>query len=277
MEILLKTVSENTPTLISRWLEIQVNDPLLRSADTSAGELRRQAEELLDEMLQALESLDEDTQTTQWSGVRSFLATLTKRRTALGYSPRETAGLVLSLKLPLFRMLEEKAGKDEYEKALWSSTRILDSLALHVTDIYHRDREQLIGRQRDDLMELSAPVISLWDGVLCMPLIGTLDSTRSQDVMESLLTAIADKEADVAIIDITAVGAIDTQTAQYLIKTVKAARLMGSDCIISGVGPEIAQTMVHLGVDLGDIDTSSTLSSALKKAFRTMKLVVTSA
>ena len=153
-------------------------------------------------------------------------------------------------------------------------TQLLDQLGLHTMEVYQRSREEVVRRQQDEIAELSTPVVKLWDGILALPLIGTLDSARTQVVMENLLQAIVDQSADLAIIDITGVPTVDTLVAQHLLKTIAAARLMGADCIISGIRPQIAQTMVHLGVEL-DVVSKATLADALQLAFqRTGRTVV---
>jgi len=197
-------------------------------------------------------------------------------RAQQGFSPAETATFVLSLKRPLFGVLRS-ASKDADSLAddVWTATRLLDQLALHTTDVYLRARQDLIARQQQDMLELSTPVVKLWDGVLALPMIGTLDSARTQVVMESLLERIVETGSDIAILDITGVPTVDTLTAQHLLKTVTAARLMGAECIISGIRPQIAQTIVHLGVDLGDVVTKATLADAFKLALSRLGLGIT--
>jgi rsbT co-antagonist protein RsbR len=187
-----------------------------------------------------------------------------------GFSPSETATFVLSLKQPLFARLRAQLEKSPAELAdgLWSATVTLDKLALYTTEAYQKSREEVILRQQQELLELSTPVVELWSGILALPLIGTLDSARTQVVMESLLQAIVRTGAAIAIIDITGVPTVDTLVAQHLLKTVAAARLMGADCIISGIRPQIAQTIVHLGVDLSEVSTKATLADAFTLALR---------
>ena len=177
---------------------------------------------------------------------------------------------IFSLKLPLFSMLRRELGNDGTSLAdeLWNTTTLLDELGLLTTEIYQKGREEVIARQQQELLELSTPVVSLWEGVLALPLIGTLDSARTQVVMESLLNAIVETGAGIAIIDITRVPTVDTLVAQHLLKTVAAARLMGADCILSGIRPQIAQTIVHLGVELGDVITKATLADAFSLALQ---------
>ena len=171
-----------------------------------------------------------------------------------GSTPSETATFVFSLKQPLFARLRRELGRDAEALAdeIWRATQLLDKLGLYTTEVYQKSREEVIHRQQQEMLELSTPVVKLWDGILALPLIGTLDSARTQVVMESLLQRIVETGAAIAIIDITGVPTVDTLVAQHLLKTVAAARLMGADCIISGIRPQIAQTIVHLGVDLGE-------------------------
>jgi rsbT co-antagonist protein RsbR len=157
---------------------------------------------------------------------------------------------------------------------LWRATSLLDTLGLYTTETYQKGREEIIARQQQELLELSTPVVQLWHGVLALPLIGTLDSARTQVVMESLLQAIVETGSSIAIIDITGVPVVDTLVAQHLLKTVAAARLMGADCIISGIRPQIAQTIVHLGVEINDVITKATLADAFAIALTRIGLYV---
>jgi rsbT co-antagonist protein RsbR len=208
--------------------------------------------------------------------VRDTLQRVSFTRAQQGFTPSETATFVLSLKRPLFQSIGTTAGKDAAVLAddTWAATELLDKLALMTVETFMRTREELIARQQLDMMELSTPVVKLWEGVLALPMIGTLDSSRTQVVMENLLQRIVETGADVAILDITGVPTVDTLTAQHLIKTVTAARLMGAECIISGIRPQIAQTIVHLGVDLGDVITKATLADAFKLALARNGLTV---
>ena len=203
-----------------------------------------------------------------WAPVRDFLSTMSRGRVQRGASPSQVATFVLSLKQPLFARLRGSLGGDADALAdeIWTATRLIDQLALYTTEVYQKAREEVIARQQSDMLELSTPVVKLWDGILALPMIGTLDSARTQVVMESLLQRIVETGAEVAIIDITGVPTVDTLTAQHLLKTVTAARLMGADCIISGIRPQIAQTIVHLGVDLADVVTKATLADAFRRA-----------
>jgi rsbT co-antagonist protein RsbR len=206
----------------------------------------------------------------EWDDVRALLADISRDRALAGFSPAETATFVFSLKQPIFVVLRDALADDprRFSDEIWATSTLLDKLGLFTIEAYQRSREEVIERQQQELLDLSTPVVQLWDGILALPLIGTLDSERTQTVMESLLEAIVEKEATVAILDITGVPTVDTLVAQHLMKTVAAARLMGAECIISGIRPQIAQTIVHLGVDLGGVITKATLAGALKIALR---------
>ncbi|HZP37491.1 MAG TPA: STAS domain-containing protein [Methylomirabilota bacterium] len=197
--------------------------------------------------------------------LREMLAELSTSRARHGSTPVETAMFVLSVKEPLFNRLREeyRADPEALAREIWGATVLLDRLGLYTTEAFQKTREEVIERQQRELLELSTPVVALWEGILAVPLIGTLDSERTQVVMESLLQRIVETGASIAIVDITGVPTVDTLVAQHLLKTVSAARLMGAECIISGIRPQIAQTIVHLGVDLGTVATKATLADAL--------------
>jgi rsbT co-antagonist protein RsbR len=205
-----------------------------------------------------------------------MLAEFSKQRAALGFTPTETATFVMSFKEPLFERLRREYADDPaaLAESTWEATEILDQLGLYTVEIYTKTRESVILRQQQELLELSTPVVELWTGILALPLIGTLDSSRTQVVMQNLLEAIVAREADLAIIDITGVPTVDTLVAQHLLKTVAAARLMGADCIISGIRPQIAQTIIHLGVDLGAVITKATLADAFRLALKKKNLSI---
>ena len=213
----------------------------------------------------------------QWERVRSVLQTLSQSRAAKGLSAGATSHFVLSLKKPLFSRLQQRFSSDPSRAvdAIWVVSTLVDKMAQFTVSSYQRSREEVISRQQADLLELSTPVVKLWDGVLAAPMIGTLDSNRTQMVMESLLQRIVDTGSDLAIIDITGVPTVDTLVAQHLLKTVTAIRLMGADCIISGVRPQIAQTIVHLGIDLQGITTKASLADALALALKKAGYTVT--
>lgn len=211
-----------------------------------------------------------------WQAVDGFLGDLSRSRAVQGFAADETATFVFSLKRPLFLRLQQQLGDKPQELSgeLWRVTELLDALGLRTFSVFQSAREEVIRRQQLELLELSTPVIKLWDGVLALPMIGTLDSARTQIVMETLLQRIVETGSEIAIIDITGVPTVDTLVAQHLIKTVTAIRLMGADCIISGIRPQIAQTIVHLGVDLSAVITKATLADALALALKRSQYVV---
>ena len=212
-----------------------------------------------------------------WNETKELLASVSRSRGIAGYSLSETASFVFSFKKPLFSRLAQELEPKEVAAEQWSATLLLDQLGLYTTEMYQRSREELIARQQQDMLELSTPVVKLWDGVLALPMIGTLDSARTQVVMETLLQRIVETGSAVAILDITGVPTVDTLVAQHLLKTIAAARLMGADCIISGIRPQIAQTIVHLGVDLGTVTTKATLADAFALALQRTGRMVTRA
>jgi rsbT co-antagonist protein RsbR len=204
-----------------------------------------------------------------WAETRAAIEEVSRSRAARGLTPSETATFVFSLKEPLFDLMRQKVGKDADRLAeeIWTATMLLDKLGLFTAEVFQKSREEIIARQQREVLELSTPVVRLWEGVLALPLSGTLDSERTQTVMESLLEEIVNSGAEIAIIDITGVPTVDTLVAQHLIKTVAAARLMGADCIINGIRPQIAQTIVHLGLELGVV-SKGTMADAFALALR---------
>jgi len=209
-----------------------------------------------------------DISAPNWAPLREFLEDFSRRRAAQGFSADATAAFIFSFKKALFEVLQSALDGDSKSLAaqMWTWTEIIDALGLQTINTFQKSREEVIKRQQDDLLELSTPVIKLWEGVLALPMIGTLDSSRTQVVMETLLQRIVDTGSSIAILDITGVPTVDTLVAQHLMKTVTAIRLMGADCIISGIRPQIAQTIVHLGVDLGAVTTKATLADAFRRA-----------
>jgi rsbT co-antagonist protein RsbR len=264
--------------LLNQWVGEQL--PLLSSqrGRISETELREQSREFLSLLQRAAQSGDFDSLSSKpWRELIDMLVGLSASRAKQGFTPVQTASFVLSLKRPLFARLNQEYATDVAGLArdVWEATAVLDQLGLHTTDAFLKSREEVIGRQQEEMLELSTPVVKLWEGVLALPMIGTLDSNRTQIVMENLLQRIVETGADVAIIDITGVPTVDTLVAQHLLKTVTAARLMGADCIISGIRPQIAQTIVHLGVDLSAVTTKASLADAFTIALkRTGKRVV---
>ena len=270
-QTLRKIFAQNHKELLAEWVQAQLASSSLRSDLMKENELREQSRELLSLMQAALEagSLTQ-IDMSQWNGVREFLTRLSKSRALQGFSSSETATFVFSIKQPLFARLRAEFGHDAQGLAdeVWAVTDLIDKLGLFTTEIYVRGREEVIQRQQREMMELSTPVVQLWDNILALPLIGTLDSERTQVVMESLLQKIVETGAAISIIDITGVPTVDTLVAQHLLKTVAAARLMGADCIISGIRPQIAQTIVHLGVNLSDVVTKASLADAFAIALK---------
>lgn len=250
--------------ILADWIR-QLLSAESRGASIQESELREQCRDFLTQFRQAAQDDGlNDTSGSRWRPVRDLLAEISRSRTEWGFTPSETARFVFSLKLPLFTRLRQEYGNDGAGLAadVWSASLVLDELGLYTTEVSQKSREKVIVRQQEEMMELSTPVVKLWEGVLALPLIGTLDSARTQVVMENLLQQIVSTGAGIAIIDITGVPTVDTLVAQHLLKTVAAARLMGADCIISGIRPQIAQTIVYLGVALGDVVTKATLADA---------------
>jgi rsbT co-antagonist protein RsbR len=258
---------ERRTEVLAAWVKEQLREGRVESLPPD--ELRAQGDEFLTLIADPLASDSILDQTSEaWAPARAFLADLSRTRAQQGFSPSETASFVLALKRPMFAMLRTAFADDAEQlgEEIWRATELLDQLALLTMEEYQRGREEVIRRQQDEMLELSTPVVTLWDGVLALPMIGTLDSARTQIVMETLLQRIVETGAGIAIIDITGVPTVDTMTAQHLLKTITATRLMGAECIISGIRPQIAQTIVHLGVDLGSVTTKATLADAFRVA-----------
>jgi rsbT co-antagonist protein RsbR len=259
------------PEILAQWTEQLAHISSSAKGRISAADLNTQAKDFLDALVSAAQTQDTgDITGPGWQDVRAFLEELSRQRVLAGFSSDETATFIFSLKRPVFEALKQECGKDaeRLSQELWKATELLDKLGLHTVKTFQSSREDVIGRQQTELLELSTPVVKLWDGILALPMIGTLDSARTQIVMESLLQKIVETESQIAIIDITGVPTVDTLVAQHLLKTVTAIRLMGADCIISGVRPQIAQTIVHLGVDLQGVTTKANLADALALALK---------
>ena len=234
-------------------------------------EVRSQAADLLRLLAQAAQNGNlSDISRPEWAPAREFLEGVSRSRAIQGLSSEQTALFIFSLKKPLFIRLGKDLGQDVAALAeeTWTVTELIDKLGLHTMVAFQKSREDVIRRQQEEMLELSTPVVKLWEGVLALPMIGTLDSSRTQIVMESLLQRIVETGSEIAIIDITGVPTVDTLVAQHLLKTVTAIRLMGADCIISGIRPQIAQTIVHLGVDLEGVTTKANLADALALALK---------
>jgi rsbT co-antagonist protein RsbR len=269
-------LEKNESSILTAWVDGQLAGSS-RQGLISEGELNETSRAFLALFAKAVKSdYDEELSGDAWQPIRPHLVALSRERVVQGFSPAETATFIFSLKKPLFDMLRQEFSKDSARLVdeLWKLTQTLDKLGLLTVEAYQQTRQEIIERQQQELLDLTTPVVRLWDSIVALPLIGTLDSERTQVVMESLLDSIVENEAAIAIIDITGVPTVDTLVAQHLLKTVAAARLMGAECIISGIRPQIAQTIVHLGVDLGDVVTKATLAEALKVALRRVGLGV---
>jgi rsbT co-antagonist protein RsbR len=262
--------------LLAGWLDRQLQSVGMRRDLLDETLLREQSRQFLRLLRDAVATASDDVQDASWAPVREVLGAVSESRARQGFTPTETAMFVFSLKEPLFALLRQDLGADARALAeeMAKATELLDRLGLYTTEVYQKSREDVIVRQQQEMLELSTPVVQLWEGVLGLPLIGTLDSARTQVVMESLLQRIVDTGARIAIIDITGVPTVDTLVAQHLLKTVAAARLMGADCIISGIRPQIAQTVVHLGLDLTTVVTKATLADAFAVALQRVGLSV---
>lgn len=258
------------PEILERWVQLQLESGTLRSDLMTEDELRSQSREFLALLRAAVGRDPGTTASVGWDEIRDLLADISRTRAHQGFTPGETATFVLSLKQPLFEAL----GTDKSAE-MWKTSQLLDELGVYTTEVYLASREAVVRRQSEELLELSTPVMRVWDGVLVLPLIGTLDSARAQVVMESLLHELVRTNSRTGIIDITGVPMVDTLVAQHLLKTVAAARLMGAECMISGIRPQIAQTVVHLGLDLGSVQTKATLADALSVALDRQGLAVT--
>lgn len=252
----------NYQAILDKWIEEQKSSGVARPDLISDADLARQCSELLSMLIEALGAGSTDISTSAWERMRSTLQGISISRARGGWTPSETVQFIFSLKQPVFLSL----GETSPTQVSVELDRLIDRLGLFTVDVYQQGREEVILRQQHELLELSTPVVKLWDGILALPLIGTLDSERTQVVMETLLQALVETGSTIAIIDITGVPTVDTRVAQHLIQTVSAARLMGADCLISGIRPQIAQTIVHLGVTLPDVVTKATLADAFVSA-----------
>jgi rsbT co-antagonist protein RsbR len=264
-----ETLARQKTTILEDWIRAQLAATTLRSDLMDVAKLRTESTHFLD-LLSAAAGREPslDPRSSAFEAVRQMLGELSASRSQLGFSPAETATFVFSFKQPLFHALREHCSGEELFAEVWAATVLLDQLGMHTVETFQASRESVIRRQQEDMMELSTPVVRLWEGVVAVPLIGTLDSNRTNMVMEALLTEIVNTGSEIAIIDITGVPTVDTLVAQHLLKTVAATRLMGAECIISGIRPQIAQTMVHLQIDLSTVTTKSTLAEALVVALR---------
>ncbi|MEX3776668.1 STAS domain-containing protein [Pseudomonas sp. MYb118] len=274
----LDAIKKNQTQLIADWFTGLEQSGATRNLKDI--EIKQQTAEFLQLIINGLESGNgQNLAAGGWDEIRLFLEKLSRSRALLGQDSQQTASFIFALKGPLFALLQVhyKDNPAQLAEQLWEISELLDTLGMHTIRTFQKSREEVIKRQQEELLELSTPVVKLWDGVLALPMIGTLDSQRTQVVMEALLQRIVDTGSEIAIIDITGVPTVDTLVAQHLLKTVTAIRLMGADCIISGVRPQIAQTIVHLGLDLQGVVTKANLADALKLALTRVGLTVSKA
>ncbi|MBW4634210.1 MAG: STAS domain-containing protein [Iphinoe sp. HA4291-MV1] len=262
--------------LLADWMQVLMANNT-RKGLLKETELQQECREFLSLLKKAVQHGNlTNVQSSEWRDVREMLTSISRTRSQKGFTPSETATFIFSFKQPLFtRLRQEHAGDaNALVEDTWFATTVIDQLGLLTIEVYQKTREEVIIRQQEELIELSTPVVKLWEGILALPVIGTLDSSRTQVMMESLLQKIVETGSEIAIIDITGVPTVDTLTAQHLLKTVTAARLMGAECLISGIRPQIAQTIVYLGVDLADVVTKASLADAFLLALKRLGLTI---
>jgi rsbT co-antagonist protein RsbR len=272
----IKILQARKKVVLEQWIKNQLQDEGLRNDLISNEDQHESSDELLTVFFDALnDSSIMDANSREFEKLLELLSGISLSRAKQGFSPRETGIYIFGLKEALLATLKSELKNPEtlYIESQ-NISRLLDYFAITSFETFIKGREEVILRQTDEITEISTPVIHVWDGILAMPIIGTLDSARTQVVMENLLQEIVETGSGIAILDISGVPAVDSLVAQHLIKTVSATRLLGAECIISGIRPEIAQTVVHLGIDLSTIITKATLASALKMAFSMLKLEV---
>lgn len=270
MTDLVEIVSRNADSIRKQWIAA-MSDRVQRADLISKAEIDEQCKAILEAIIEGLKNSGSENMSGRgWDTARELLSEVSASRARQGFSPVDVAMFVLSLKQAIFSVIRtaQKGNQDELFETVWAATELVDRLALITTEAFMATREELITRQQEELLELSTPVVKLWDGILALPVIGTLDSSRTQVVMENLLEMVVSTNSKFAIIDITGVPTVDTLVAQHLLKTITAARLMGAECIISGVRPQIAQTIVHLGINLEDVLTKAKLSDAFALALQ---------
>lgn len=270
-----KLLQKKRKQILETWMTVQLSDDSLRDNLMSNEDLQEQSNELLDALLGSLTDKNiTDINSADFDKVREVLSGVSISRARQGYTPRDTGFYVFSLKEALLQALQQEIKDDPvslYQTSV-QVNKLIDGFAITTFETFIQGREDVILRQTSEITEISTPVIRVWDGILALPIIGTLDSARTQVVMESLLQEIVESGSTIAILDISGVPAVDSLVAQHLIKTVSATKLMGAECIISGIRPEIAQTVVHLGIDLSHVVTKATMASALRYAFSVLKL-----
>jgi rsbT co-antagonist protein RsbR len=267
-------IVKNKKEIYEDWIKVQLLSENLRDDLMSNEELKIQSKEFLDELIKSLiKDNSGDLESYDYSRLKEILNAISESRAQQGFTPTETATYIYSLKDVLLLYIQNHNKDSEYPLSeIINLNQFLDKLGLYTFEIFTKRREDIISRQQQEILELSTPVIQVWEGILAVPLIGTLDSMRSQMIMENLLKEITKTGAEITILDISGVPAMDTLVAQHIMKTVKAARLMGAECIISGIRPAIAQTIVQLGVDLSNVKTKASLEGALKTAFELLEL-----
>ncbi|GEO03183.1 polyvinylalcohol dehydrogenase [Adhaeribacter aerolatus] len=269
-------LKKNKKRILEAWVQNQMSDSTLRDDLISNEELSKQSDDLLDTLLKAVGSGELNLESESFQGVTDILSELSITRARQGFSPRETSMFVMSLKKAFYSLLDAQYKDDPatlYQASV-ELNNLLDHMSIVTMETFIQGREEVILRQTDEMNEISTPVIRVWEGILALPIIGTLDSARTQIVMENLLQQIVETGSRIAILDISGVPTVDSLVAQHLIKTVSATRLMGAECIISGIRAEIAQTIVHLGIDLSNINTKASLASALKLAYSMLGIEV---
>jgi len=272
-------IRSHQDAVVAQWVAQLAATGQSQDSRLSAREVDAQVREFWRLFQAALSTSGTGVAGSEWQELRHYLEQLSRERVLKGFTSSETASFLFSLKRPLFELAQQHLASDPQALGdqLWAISELIDGLGLHSVKVYQKTREDVIQRQQEEMLELSTPVVKLWEGVLALPMIGTLDSQRTQVVMESLLQRIVDTGSEIAIIDITGVPTVDTLVAQHLLKTVTAIRLMGADAIISGVRPQIAQTIVHLGLDLQGIVTKANLADALALALKRTGQMVTKA
>jgi rsbT co-antagonist protein RsbR len=277
---LAEILKKHEDDLAAQWIKELKSAGSSKENRISETELWGQVKDFINLLVPAAQLGDVSrTDGSEWAAISQFLESISLSRVLQGFTSDETATFIFSFKKPLFARLRSELGRDADALAddIWLATQLLDKTGMITVRSFQRGREEVINRQQEEMLELSTPVVKLWDGVLALPMIGTLDSARTQIVMESLLQKIVETGSEIAIIDITGVPTVDTLVAQHLLKTATAIRLMGADCIISGVRPQIAQTIVHLGIDLQGITTKATLADALAIALKRAGFVISKA
>jgi len=274
---IVKQLQKKRKSILEKWINNQLSNEALREDLMSNDELRQQSEELLGALITSITNDNlTDIESPEFDAVKEILSGISISRARQGFTPRETGIYVFSLKDALQDTIQEELKDDPKSLYVWAIkvNKLMDNLGIVTFETFIKGREEVILRQTDEITEISTPVIRVWKGILALPIIGTLDSARTQVVMENLLQTIVESESSIAILDISGVPAVDSLVAQHLMKTVAATRLLGAECIISGIRPEIAQTVVHLGIDLNNIVTKATMANALQYAFQLMHLSV---